>query len=100
MPDTLAERFLFLPSMGFCVFMVVGIFKLLNSFIKDQKNIKIILAVCLTPLFIYFSYKVYDRNKAWKSNYDLSLRTLPYAQNNAAINAQYAVELRNLVKFG
>ncbi|MCB9226644.1 MAG: tetratricopeptide repeat protein [Chitinophagales bacterium] len=99
MPDTLAERFLFLPSMGFCVLMVVGVFKLFSSFIKDQKNIKIILAVCLAPLFVYFSYKVYNRNKAWKSNYDLSLRTLPYAPNNAAINAQYAVELRNLVKY-
>lgn len=99
MPDTLAERFLFLPSMGFSVFLIVSIYQLFIYFLKDQKKSLMIIAVCLIPLLIYFSYKVYNRNKAWKSNYTLSLLTLPYAQNNAAINAQYAVELRNLVKY-
>lgn len=92
MPDTLAERFLFLPSVGFVaafVFAINGIFKKINH----QKSI-LLTGVVLIPIFIFFTYKSWDRSKDWKDNFTLSENTLPFATNNATINGQYAAELR------
>lgn len=100
MPDTLAERFLFLPSIGFSVAFVTGIYFFIQKFQKEEKKSLITLALILAPLFSYYAYKTVDRNKDWKDNYTLAANTLPYAENNAAINAQYALELNNLVKAG
>jgi tetratricopeptide (TPR) repeat protein len=100
MPDTLAERFLFLPSIGFSVAFVTGIYFFIQKFQKEEKKSLITLALILAPLFSYYAYKTVERNKDWKDNYTLAANTLPYAENNAAINAQYALELNNLVKAG
>ena len=100
MPDTLAERFLFLPSIGFSIAFVSGLYFFIQKFQKEEKKSLITLALILAPLFSYYAYKTVDRNKDWKDNYTLAANTLPYAENNAAINAQYALELNNLVKAG
>jgi tetratricopeptide (TPR) repeat protein len=94
MPDTLAERFLFLPSLGFSIFIVFLFEKLFNQ--SKIKNTKLAFLILMIPIFILFLLKVIDRNKAWKNNLELAIHTLPHAQNNAAINAQYATELLNL----
>lgn len=100
MPDTLAERFLFLPSIGFSIAFVSGLYFLIQKFQKEEKKSLLTLGLILLPLFSYYAYKTIDRNKDWKNNYTLAANTLPYAQNNAAINAQYALELNNLIKAG
>lgn len=100
MPDTLAERFLFLPSIGFSIAFVSALYHFIHKYFKIEKKSLIALALILTPLFSYYAYKTVDRNKDWKNNYTLSANTLPNAQNNAAINAQYALELNKLIRSG
>ena len=98
MPDTMAERFLFLPSMGFAAAFIGGLYYFLNKLIKSDNTKFLLMAILLLPLFIYYGYKTIDRNKDWESNYTLAVNTLPFAQNNATINAQYALELGNLIE--
>ena len=100
MPDTLAERFLFTPSIGFSVALVSGLYYFIHRWQKTEKKSLITLSIILLPLFVYHAYKTVDRNQDWKNNYTLSANTLPNAQNNAAINAQYALELNKLVRSG
>ncbi len=100
MPDTLAERFLFTPSIGFSVALVSGLYYFIFRWQKTEKKSLFILSIILLPLFVYHAYKTVDRNQDWKNNYTLSANTLPNAQNNAAINAQYALELNKLVRSG
>lgn len=100
MPDTLAERFLFTPSIGFSVALVSGLYYFIFRWQKTEKKSLITLSIILLPLFVYHAYKTVDRNQDWKSNYTLAANTLPNAQNNAAINAQYALELNKLVRSG
>lgn len=100
MPDTLAERWLFLPSIGFCVALVSGLFYVIKKWQGNEKKALTTLGLVLLPLMSYYTYKTIDRNKDWKNNYTLAANTLPYAQYNAAINAQYALELNNMVKNG
>ena len=100
MPDTLAERWLFLPSIGFCAALVSALFHVIQKWKGNEKKALITLGLVLLPLMSYYAYKTIDRNKDWKNNYTLAANTLPYAQYNAAINAQYALELNNMVKNG
>lgn len=100
MPDTLAERFLFAPSIGFSVALVSGLYYFIYRWQKTEKKSLITLGIILLPLFIYHAYKTIVRNQDWKNNYTLAANTLPYAQNNAAINAQYALELNKLIRSG
>lgn len=92
MPDTLAERFLFLPSVGLVVAFVFALHKLFQK-INHTKSMAII-SVILIPICVFYTYKTWERSKDWKDNFTLSANTLPYAENNATINGQYASELR------
>lgn len=91
MPDTLAERFLFSPSLGFSIALVFALNFLLIKLKLKKANL--VLAFILVPILLAFSYKTINRNKAWKNNLQLATQTIKYAPNNAAINAQYATEL-------
>ena len=99
MPDTLAERFLFLPSIGFSVAWVSGMYYFLQNWVSSEKNRLLIVALILSPFLSYYTFKTIDRSKDWENNYTLAANTLPYAEDNAAINAQYALELNNLIKY-
>ena len=96
MPDTLAERFLFTPSLGFAIAFVFTLHYFIQKLNFEKKPF--ILFMLLLPIYLAFTYKTFDRNKAWKNNLTLSEKTIKYAPNNAAINAQYATELMLLNK--
>lgn len=98
LPDTLAERFLLLPSIGFCIAFIAGLSFFLNKAIQNENKTNRIMAILLAPLFIYYAFKTIDRNQDWENNYTLAVNTLPFAENNATINAQYAAEIDNLIK--
>lgn len=95
MPDTMAERFLFLPSVGFCVAFVFGIYKVASK--SNSKNALFTTGLVLLPFFLFFAHKSWSRSKDWKDNFTLTANTLPNAPNNAVINAQYAAEVKKLV---
>jgi tetratricopeptide (TPR) repeat protein len=100
LPDTLAERFLFLPSIGFSIALVSAIYFHIQRIQLNERKSLITLSLLLAPVFAYYTFKTVDRTKDWKSNYTLAANTLPNAENNAAINAQYALELNGLIGTG
>lgn len=91
MPDTLAERFLFSPSLGFLIALVFAVNELLK--LAKVKNINLVISLLFIPILLTFTYQTTERNKAWKNNFTLAKNTIKHAPNNAAINAQYATEL-------
>lgn len=76
---TLAERFAYMPSLGFCiaiVFVLAGLIKLnenkktfssLGTLLKANNKLVAILGVA----FLLFSFKTIHRNTKWKSNMTL-----------------------------
>lgn len=62
---TMAERFLFIPSLGFALLLVFGI-EWLSVRLKIKAN-NIALAIC-GPLSIVFAMIVWERNPDWKNN--------------------------------
>ena len=77
----IAERVLYIPSMGFCMLVAYGAWRMMKHFSSK----KWVLSSALTIIFLVliFSIKTLHRNRDWKNNYTLyesAIRTTP---NNA-----------------
>ncbi|MFH1319892.1 MAG: tetratricopeptide repeat protein [Bacteroidota bacterium] len=103
---TLGERFLFTPSLGFCIVIVILLAKILKidplgKFSKNRSKL-ITIIIVITALF---SIKTIDRNKDWKDNFSLfsaDINSCPNsARNHFALASAYRVDgerERNAVK--
>lgn len=85
-----AERFLFFPSLGFCIALVYGSSLLIRTdFITDKSafivwikaNSKI--TILLSLVFILYSVKTVSRNQAWKDNFTLFSTDVKTGENSA-----------------
>lgn len=82
---TMGERFLYMPSLGFC--FAAGYF-LVSAFSKEEKNIaafalnkKLLLVLCI--IIILFSFKTITRNADWKNNLTLLEKDIKIASKSA-----------------
>lgn len=102
--DTMADRFLFTPSIGLCILTIYGlawIFKLTiatfktENFLKNSQTSVQRFKYTLLIIGILFSYKTFTRNKAWKNNYTLTSTDMPALDNCARAHNYYADNLKN-----
>jgi protein O-mannosyl-transferase len=98
--STMAERFLYIPSLGFCiaiVYVLMKVFKILNP--KNSGDIKSILrskplfAIILTVIFLAYSIKTISRNSDWKNNLTLLEQDVKNSPNSARIRYAYGSAL-------
>jgi protein O-mannosyl-transferase len=80
----MAERFLFQPSLAFCLIVA----SLLVDLGRKQKYLGGIL---LSVILLLFSAKTYSRNADWKDTATLNFRDIRYYPENMKLN-QYAAE--------
>lgn len=86
----IAERVLYMPSMGFCILIAYG-FHLLHE--KHHQNRKLIwLFMCI--LIGSHAIKTYQRNWDWKTEYTIFMSGLRVNQRNAKLfnNVGHALE--------
>ncbi len=95
-PCIIGERFLFVPSLPFCIFIVYLIFYLFRSKpetgrVQNKKLVPIsaIIILLLIPYFI----KTFKRNKNWNTNYSLYAADMKYLENSVKANDLLATEL-------
>lgn len=75
---TIGERFLFLPSLGFTIILVYGLYLLARK-INSNKAIPLALMI-LIPVSLLYSLKSFSRTKVWSDNlklYQSGLLTAP-----------------------
>ncbi len=108
--STMADRFMYMPSLGLCIVLVVLLFRILKintstieiSGLKETfaslfpKNILIIMA----PVLIIFCIKTYDRNKDWKDNYQLFSKDIHTVPQNVKMKYFYSRAIIEQVKKG
>jgi tetratricopeptide (TPR) repeat protein len=75
----MAERFMFMPSLGFVILFGHFLFTMMHKI-----NIKIIGAIFAIILFLY-SWKTIDRNKVWKNDYTLFTTDVLTSVNSAKV---------------
>lgn len=85
-----AERFLFFPSLGFCIALVYGAGLLFKTDVLSatdstmawlRSNAKFVLI--LTVPFILYSIKTVSRNTVWKDNFTLFSKDVKTGRNSA-----------------
>jgi len=88
-----AERFVFAASLGFCIALVWIVFKIFrtepNSLtIEFDARAKILVVVIL--ILIPYAAVTITRNREWRNLLDLYRKDIPYLENSAKANTQYA----------
>lgn len=91
--DIFAERFLFIPSFGLCLFTVLAIY---YFFKKVKWPIWPTMLLLALPLLLIAQ----KRNKDWKNNESLFSADISYLENCARANYNYAVFLKNQINTG
>lgn len=84
-----AERFLFVPSIAFCI----SIAFILNHFLGKKQ---IILNITLAAILFLFGIKTIDRNGEWKNNQTLYAADIEAGGASARINYNYGSTLTQL----
>jgi tetratricopeptide (TPR) repeat protein len=92
------ERFVFMPSLGFCIIMAALLVKTVN-YIKEKNfasiEIKYPKPVVITLVLILAAYsvKTYTRNLDWKNDFTLFAADYKNSPNSAKIRNSYGGEL-------
>ena len=92
---TMAERFLFVPSLGFCIvlgYLAYRFFKLKK--IKSIKNAPPAFLGLFAIVLLLYSFKTINRNKDWKNAKTLFSSGLKTAPNSARALSSYGTFLR------
>lgn len=99
--STMGERFMFFPSVGFCLVIAVLIEKWIgNSTIKDINIFKHPKAWgIIIPLSISYIIITFDRNRDWVDNYTLFSTDIKKNNNNCRLNYYLGSELETNVFF-
>ncbi|XP_050093554.1 protein O-mannosyl-transferase Tmtc3 [Anopheles aquasalis] len=84
----IAERVLYMPSMGFCLLVAYGVHRLSERWSRKATW------CCLGLLLLTHSLKTYHRNADWESEYSIFMSGLKVNQRNAKLfnNVGHALE--------
>ncbi|KAJ8269046.1 hypothetical protein COCON_G00116530 [Conger conger] len=87
-----AERVLYVPSMGFCMLVANGF-----RSVSQSGNLKKISWLCMALLLTTHAIKTFNRNWDWESEYTLFTSALKVNKNNAKLwnNVGHALENQN-----
>jgi tetratricopeptide (TPR) repeat protein len=95
MPNIVAERWLLIPSLGFCIAVGFIFYKTINSaptvlqFLKTNNTVLMMLFILL---FLY-SFKTIERNYDWKNSATLFAADIKTCPNNQIVLRSYGGDL-------
>jgi protein O-mannosyl-transferase len=100
--SSFAERFLFVPSLGFCIAIVFVIIKLFKWDISEKpkwtKNQRMMMISMVGVVSLLFSVKTISRAADWKDQLTLFSKDIETCPNSAHLNLYYALALRDQAK--
>ncbi len=95
------ERFMFIPSVGFCIALVYLLVEWLPQKLKKEAMVRQVGIGLLAVFAVGFVIKTYERIPAWESNLSLDAAGVITSSNSAHSNQFYAYELyRNSLEEG
>ena len=85
-----AERFLYAPSLAFCIASGYGIMLLYRAGAESDGLFSLksqpAAVLCLSVILVLYSVKTIARNPDWESNYSLCIQDVKYADKSARIH--------------
>ena len=95
-----AERVLYIPSMGFCMLVALGFFNLLNFYkCRNHSVTSLILKLTVVYLLVVHAAKVVHRNRAWYSTFQLSTEAIKVYSGSGLAFSTLAIELEMTENF-
>ena len=95
-PDTMADRYMFLPSVGIAIVVVYGLYRLagldVNAPVRLSARSSAVAGVFMFALAGYFLTTLVT-NRDWRNDATLIHNRIRYMQNNAAAQAIYGYQL-------
>jgi tetratricopeptide (TPR) repeat protein len=94
-PDTMADRYMFLPSVGVAIAAVYGLYRLASLDLKRpvfNARATVVVALFAVVLTTYFA-TTFVTNRDWKNDATLIHNRIRYMQDNAAAQAIYGHQL-------
>lgn len=92
---TMADRFLFIPTIGSCILICLLMFKLFSSDPKSGSS-PVSLRLTLCVIMILFSIRTYTRNRDWSDNFTLFQNDVNDSPNSARVRYNNALVLQKL----
>jgi len=89
-PLIFGERLLYLPSLGFCLFLAIFFDKLHR---RKQYWLKALAVVLLTVVLLAGAWRTYQRNFDWQSGRLLDQKTFEAVPNNIRVRFNIALNL-------
>lgn len=80
------ERFMFMPSIAFCLLTAYFLFYLFPKYISNNKFAAKFSPLLLIVILFLYSFKTIDRNKAWKNDFTLFTTDVKTSTNSAKSN--------------
>ena len=96
--SSFADRFLFIPSIGYCITVVYLLFELGNfdDLTLNKFNIRSLVSVILlSSILLSFSIKTVIRSADWENNFTLYQADIEKCPNSAKLNCLYGEALRD-----
>ncbi len=91
---TMGERLAFHSSLAFCMFLGFGIYYL--SIKMKQINLILVLSI---PILLLYSFKTFDRNKAWESDVTLALTDVKTQPESVSLNGNASSRSSDLADY-
>ena len=92
---SMAERFAYMPSVGFCVLLSFGLVKLLKINVVGSPVMKTLPLIIILLLVFVAAIKTISRNKDWLDNYTLYKADYNKVPNSAKARLFYGIECLN-----
>jgi tetratricopeptide (TPR) repeat protein len=92
------ERFMYFPSLGFCLLLGYGITNKLPQWKAVSKQSHPVVMGVLILLLAGYSFKTIDRNRAWQSDYTLALTDVKTSNRSAKAHMSAGEALINRAK--
>ncbi|XP_003388214.1 PREDICTED: transmembrane and TPR repeat-containing protein 3-like [Amphimedon queenslandica] len=91
-----AERVLYIPSMGYSILIAIGSYRLTSA---SSKFTRLATKIGLGYLLIFHTMKTLDRNRDWRSNIDLFTSGIKINTNNAKLYSNLGHEYEQLMNY-
>lgn len=79
----MAERYVYLPSLGFCFLLAFTFVKIYDFDFEKKKYIRIFLVIFFILLLLSYSFVVVKRNAEWRDNITFWTETVKDSPNNS-----------------
>ena len=85
-----AERVLYIPSMGVCILVSCSVWHIVQC--THSKHMRAVMWLAISSLLLAYTAKTLHRNQAWNSNHDLYTSVLSIFPDNAIMMNNLGVE--------